>query len=159
MLKEALNLIRASLSLQSLYQNLPFPSGLPRSLSSKESACQCRRCRFNPRVRKMPRRRKWQPTPVFLPGESRGQRTLVGYNPRGHKESDTTEARSHAHPLPLGRIGLYLPPRQCLLNQHVVTGPTGLHNNRWYKAIKTRNKWNSNIYSTNHMRLICCCSL
>ena len=36
-------------------------------------------------------RRKWQPTPVFLPGESQGQRSLVGYSPRGHKESDTTE--------------------------------------------------------------------
>ena len=34
----------------------------------------------------------WQPTPVFLPGESLGQRTLVGYGPQGHKESDTTEA-------------------------------------------------------------------
>ena len=34
---------------------------------------------------------KWQPTPVFLPGESHGWRGLVGYNPRGHKESDTTE--------------------------------------------------------------------
>ena len=36
-------------------------------------------------------RRKWQPTPVFLPGESHGQRSLVGYSPPGCKESDTTE--------------------------------------------------------------------
>ena len=36
-------------------------------------------------------RRKWQPTPVFLPGESHGQRSLVGYSPRGRKESDTPE--------------------------------------------------------------------
>ena len=36
-------------------------------------------------------RMKWQPTPVFLPGESHGQRSLVGYRPWGHKESDTTE--------------------------------------------------------------------
>ena len=35
--------------------------------------------------------RKCQPTPVFLPGESHGQRSLVGYSPRGYKESDTTE--------------------------------------------------------------------
>ena len=35
--------------------------------------------------------RKWQPTPVFLPGESHGQRNVVGYNPRGLKESDMTE--------------------------------------------------------------------
>ena len=39
-------------------------------------------------------RRVWQPTPVFLPGESHGQRRLMGYSPWGHKESDTTE---HAH--------------------------------------------------------------
>ena len=38
-----------------------------------------------------PWRRKWQPTPVFLPGEPHGQRSLAGYSPRGRKESDTTE--------------------------------------------------------------------
>ena len=36
-------------------------------------------------------RRKWPPTPVLLPGESHGQRSMVGYSPRGRKESDTTE--------------------------------------------------------------------
>ena len=40
-------------------------------------------------VRKIPWRRKWQPAPVFLPEESHGQRSLVGYGPWGHKESDT----------------------------------------------------------------------
>ena len=44
--------------------------------------------------------RKWQPTPVFLPGKSHGRRSLVGYSPRGHKESDTTE-RLHFHFLKL----------------------------------------------------------
>ena len=44
----------------------------------------------------MHQRRKWQPTPVFLPGESHGQRSLVGYSPQGCKESDTTEATQHA---------------------------------------------------------------
>ena len=39
----------------------------------------------------IPWRRKWQPTPVFLPGESHGGRSLVGYSPWGCKESDTTE--------------------------------------------------------------------
>ena len=39
----------------------------------------------------MPWRRKWQPTPVFLPGKSQGQRGLVGYSPWGHKESDMTK--------------------------------------------------------------------
>ena len=42
-------------------------------------------------VRKIPWRSEWQPTPVFLPGESRGQRTLVGYSSWGHKESDTAK--------------------------------------------------------------------
>ena len=45
---------------------------------AKESACQCRRVGFNPWVRKIPWRRKWQPTPVFLPEEFHGQRSLVG---------------------------------------------------------------------------------
>ena len=53
------------------------PTGPPRRLSGKESACQCRKCGFNPWVRKIPYRRKWQPTPVFLPGESHGQRKGV----------------------------------------------------------------------------------
>ena len=38
-----------------------------------------------------PRRRKWQPIPVFLPGKSHGPRSLAGYSPWGHKESDATE--------------------------------------------------------------------
>ena len=46
---------------------------------------------FDPWVRKIPWRRKWQPTPVFLPGESCGQRSLVGYSPCGRKESGMTE--------------------------------------------------------------------
>ena len=51
-------------------------SGLPRWLSGKEHACQCRRHRrhgFNPWIRKIPWRRKWQPTPAFLPGKAHGQ--------------------------------------------------------------------------------------
>ena len=47
--------------------------------------------RFNPWVRKIPWRRPRQPSPVFLPGEFHGQRSLVGYSPQGSKESDTTE--------------------------------------------------------------------
>ena len=52
---------------------------------------QCSRCRFDPWVRKVPGRRAWQPIPVFLPGESHGQRSLAGYSPWGLKELDTTE--------------------------------------------------------------------
>ena len=46
---------------------------------------QCRRPGLDPWVGKIPWRRKWQPTPVFLPGESHGQRSLAGYSPWGHK--------------------------------------------------------------------------
>ena len=46
---------------------------------------------------RFPWRRKWQPTPLFLPGESHGQRSLAVYSPWGHKESDTTEATQHTH--------------------------------------------------------------
>ena len=62
----------------------------------KESTCQCRRhrrLRFNPWIRKVPRRRIWQLTPVLLPGEFHGQRSLAGYSPWGRKETDTTEHR------------------------------------------------------------------
>ena len=51
---------------------------------------------FNPWVRKIPWRRKWQLTPVFLPGEPHGQRSLASYSPWGRKESDTTE-HTHTH--------------------------------------------------------------
>ena len=64
---------------------------LPRWLSGKESACQHRTQGFHPWVRKTPWSRKWQPTPVFLPGEFYGQRSLVGYSPWGCKESEMTE--------------------------------------------------------------------
>ena len=49
------------------------------------------RHRFHPWVRKIPWRRKWQPTPVFLPGKSHGQRSLAGHSPWGRREWDTTE--------------------------------------------------------------------
>ena len=55
--------------------------GRPRWLSGKEPTCQCQRCRFNPWVGKIPWRRAWQPSLVFLPGESHGYRSLVGYSP------------------------------------------------------------------------------
>ena len=50
-----------------------------------------RRCRFQPWAGKIPWRREWLPTPVFLPGEFDGQRSLAGYSPWGCRESDTTE--------------------------------------------------------------------
>ena len=65
-------------------------------LSGKESICQCRRHRFDPWVETVPWRRKWQSTSVFLPGESREQRSLADYSPWGHKELDTTEQLTQA---------------------------------------------------------------
>ena len=50
---------------------------------------------FHPWVGKMPWRRKWQPTPVFLPGASHGWRSLVGYGPWGRRDSDTMEHTHH----------------------------------------------------------------
>ena len=63
---------------------------LPSWLRWSSIYLQCWRPRFHPWVRKIPWRRKWQPTPVLLRGKSHGQRSLVGYSPWGHKESDTT---------------------------------------------------------------------
>ena len=62
-----------------LYRKPRFPGGT----NGKEPACQCRRCKrqgFNPWAGKILWRRAWQPTPVFLPGESHGQRSLAGYS-------------------------------------------------------------------------------
>ena len=75
-----------------------FMWGFPVGPGCKECTCQCRRHKrheFDPCFGKTPWRRKWQPIPVFLPGESHGQRSLAGYSPWGCKESDTMEATEH----------------------------------------------------------------
>ena len=71
------------------YQVKSHILGLPWWLSGEESACKCRRHKFDPWVGKIPWRRKRQPILVFLPGKSHGHRSLVGYSPWG-TESDTT---------------------------------------------------------------------
>ena len=74
-----------------------------RRLSTKESTCnvvdslQFVRCGFCLWVRKIPWRRKWQLTPVFLPGKSHGQREPGGLQSTGSQESDTTEWLNHHH--------------------------------------------------------------
>jgi len=73
--------------------------GLPRWYTGKKkkSGCQCRKCKrlgFDLWVGKIPWRRKWQLSLVFLPGKFDGQRSLVGYNPWGHKKLEMTE---HTH--------------------------------------------------------------
>ena len=65
--------------------------GFTRGSDGKELACNAWDMGSNPWVGKIPRRREWHPTPVFLPGESQGQRSLAGYSPWGLKELDTTE--------------------------------------------------------------------
>ena len=59
--------------------------GFFRWLSGKEFICQYRRCRFDPWVGRISWSRKWQLTPLFLPGKFHGQRSLVGYNPWAHE--------------------------------------------------------------------------
>ena len=71
----------------------------------------CRRHRFNPWVRKIPWRRKWQPTLAILPRNSHGQRSL-GYNPWGHKESDVDET-TNTFPFSL----IFIVPLLCDLEQ------------------------------------------
>ena len=71
-------------------RTLGFPgSTVVRNLPA--SAGDARDTGFNAWVGKIPWSRKWQPTPVFLPGKFHGQRSLAGYSPWGHRESDTTE--------------------------------------------------------------------
>ena len=77
-------------------------SRLPRWYSSKEPACQCRRRKrrgFYPRSGRFPWSRKWQPTPVFLPEKSYGQRSRVGYSPWGCKgRHDRVHPHAHREP-------------------------------------------------------------
>ena len=60
------------------------------------TSSRCKRCRFDPWVGRIPRRRAWQSPPVFLTGGSHGQRSLEGYRPQGCKESDMTEVTQHS---------------------------------------------------------------
>ena len=74
--------------------------GIPRNQSGKESSWQGRRCRrhrFSPQVGKICQRRRWRPTPVFLSGGSRGQRSLMGYGPGGHEESRLSTQHTYLH--------------------------------------------------------------
>ena len=78
-----------SVYLSSIRINFGFPGGS--GVKNPRQCKRCRRCGFDSWVGKIPWRRAWQPTPVFLPGESHGRRSLVGYSPQGCKELDMTE--------------------------------------------------------------------
>ena len=78
-------------TLLSLLRHLRSWAGAALVAQAVKNLLQCKRLGFSPWVGKIPWRREWLPTPVFLSGEFHGQRSLVGYSPCGHKESDTTE--------------------------------------------------------------------
>ena len=75
---------------------LPADEGFPGGSDGKESACNMGDLGSIPGSGRAPLRKEWQPILLFFPGESHGQRSLVGYSPWGCKESDTTEATQHA---------------------------------------------------------------
>ena len=78
-----------------LKTSLVWLLGFPHDSNGKESACNAgERAGFDPSIGKIPWRREWQSTPVFLPAESHGQSNQEGYN---CKESDTTEQLTHTH--------------------------------------------------------------
>ena len=84
-------LINKTFLKQHMVYNKYVTRGLPWWLSGKESACQCRRHSFfHLQVGKIPQKKKWQPTPVFLPGKSHGQRSLWAIVHGVAKESDMT---------------------------------------------------------------------
>ena len=79
-----------------VYRNMGFPGGT----RGEEPICQCsrhNRHKFDPWVKNIHWRRPWQSTPVFLPEESHGQRSLSSYSPQHRKQSHMTEATWHAH--------------------------------------------------------------
>ena len=107
--------------------------GFPGGASGKEPACQFRRhkrCKFSPWVGKIPWSRSWQPTPVFLPGESHGQRSLEGYGPWGLKEW----ARSERFNMPTGEqaCAKAIPTTRWLCNPPAMLLPKNLSPRRYF---------------------------
>ena len=105
---------------------------VPKWLRDREYACQCRRCGFDPTDGKIPWRREWLPTLVFLPGKSHGQRSLVGYSSWGCKEPDRTEQLS-AHIIVLflvfGETSIWFPTvaTSIYMSTNLITGFPFLH--------------------------------
>ena len=92
----------------------------------------CKRCGFDPWVGKIPWRRACQPTPVFLPSEFHGQRSLAGYSPWGGKGSDTTEPLSTYAATRKGRVST---------RQGVRVGTSGMeHKQDWWLSSNPRMK-------------------
>ena len=88
---------------------IPFSRGIVPTQGSNSSLLHCRQIlyqlshcgslRYNPWVREIPWRRKWQPTPAIMTGESHGQKSLGGCSPLGCKESNMTEWQTHRYAL------------------------------------------------------------
>ena len=93
--KKVLSVLLVAIKVTGAHTTLGFPGGV----ASKEPACHCRRhkgTRFDPWVGKVPWRRKWQPTPVFLPGEFHGQLSLADHRV-GHNWVTLTHTHTHTH--------------------------------------------------------------
>ena len=91
--------------------DLIFPPGLPGGASSKEFACKSKGHRFDPWVGNISRKRKWHPTPAFLPEEFHGQRSLVGCSPCGRQrvEHDWVSEQQQQQTLPPSLPAFWLP--------------------------------------------------
>ena len=92
--------------------SLALPPGFPGGPKGREPSCQCRKHRrrgFDSWVGRIPWKRVWQHTLVFLPGGSHGQKSLAGYSPWGRQESDMGKAIEHTRTAPPAPWGLHIP--------------------------------------------------
>ena len=90
-------LLEITFNLSVNFRYIAILMNFPGGSDGKNICLQCGRPGFKPWVGKIPWRRKWQPTPVFLPGKSHGRMSLAGYSPWGFKELDTTERLHFCH--------------------------------------------------------------
>ena len=120
---------RTRLKRLSTYTHTKIILGLPVWPSGKEFTWQCRRHWFDPWIRNIPWRRKWQPTPIFLPGEFHGQRRLVGYSPWVAKNRSWPSdwARMHAKIiLAFQLMRLDITSSRFLYLSNIIGGSTGV---------------------------------
>ena len=115
-------------------------------LSGRESACQCRRHKrrgFDPWIRKILWKRKWQPTSVFLPGESHGHRSLAGYSPWGRKWVNVT--------MRLNNNKCHIKPQHSLFRQ-LLPGYQDIKSWKWSRSVLSNSLWTNGLQPT---RLLC----
>ena len=113
--------------------------------SGKEPSCQCRRhkrLRFDPWVGKIPWRRVWKPTPIFLPGESHGQRSLAGYSPWRHSQTGLSQQACMLQP--------QSSTRTALLTQQKALDPNSFPSFSWPNATHL-SALNANVASSRHV--------